>query len=312
MKTYSISMDIGGTSIKSALIEHDLISPWNGSFLDSTYSTFESKASQTKDIILNHFVDIIDTQAQKRLDKDATISSICIAIPGPFDYKHGISYMKGLGKYDSLYGVNLKDFLLDTRTAPYFSPDISIRFCNDALAFAYGEAENVHKGVYQKVATFTLGTGCGSTFLENKSVVAGNYTIPDDGMIYHEPMLESIIDDYISIRYLLHLANTRNVWEDSNSNNICVKQLYHLACTGNETARSCFLTYGELFAKAIRPYIHTFQPDAILLGGGISQCYPLFEKEFRTALNWNGNVHISSDMTKSALVGAVTYLNFAP
>ena len=36
---------------------------------------------------------------------------IGIAMPGPFDYNEGISLIRNLGKYDSIFGVNVRQYL---------------------------------------------------------------------------------------------------------------------------------------------------------------------------------------------------------
>lgn len=36
------------------------------------------------------------------------MKGIRLAFPGPFDYEQGICLMKGLDKYDRLYGINLR------------------------------------------------------------------------------------------------------------------------------------------------------------------------------------------------------------
>ena len=44
-------------------------------------------------------------------DRSGNIGGIGIAIPGPFDYGNGISLIKDLEKYESLYGTNIKETL---------------------------------------------------------------------------------------------------------------------------------------------------------------------------------------------------------
>ncbi len=56
-------------------------------------------------------------------------------MPGPVDYERGICYIKDQGKYDQLYGLNIKDLLAARLGIP---PD-HIRMMNDALCFLKGE-----------------------------------------------------------------------------------------------------------------------------------------------------------------------------
>ena len=58
-----------------------------------------------------------------------------LAFPGPFDYAKGICLLRGLDKYDALYGVDLRRaFSRGSGIAPE-----DILFTNDASAFALGE-----------------------------------------------------------------------------------------------------------------------------------------------------------------------------
>lgn len=41
-------------------------------------------------------------------ETDDMIRGVGMAIPGPFDYEHGISRMQGLNKYDAIYGIPLE------------------------------------------------------------------------------------------------------------------------------------------------------------------------------------------------------------
>ncbi len=63
------------------------------------------------------------------------IITIGIAMPGPFDYEQGISLMKGMQKYDSLYGMNIRQILAERLGIP----GEHITFINDAEAFYAGE-----------------------------------------------------------------------------------------------------------------------------------------------------------------------------
>ncbi|HRP57404.1 hypothetical protein, partial [Agriterribacter sp.] len=58
-----------------------------------------------------------------------------IAMPGPFDYEKGISYITGLHKYEYLYGLNVKELLAAELNIPLGN----IRMMNDAAAYLAGE-----------------------------------------------------------------------------------------------------------------------------------------------------------------------------
>ena len=94
MADCAIAFDVGGTSIKTALVDG------SGRLIPETAKSYPSMAKQSKDTILSHLLDLIRQQA--RVQSDGSVSGIAMAFPGPFDYARGISLMKGLDKYDAL------------------------------------------------------------------------------------------------------------------------------------------------------------------------------------------------------------------
>ena len=62
-------------------------------------------------------------------------ATLTLAMPGPFDYQHGIGRYEGVAKFDSLNGVDVRAALFDAL------PDspAAIEFLNDADAFGIGE-----------------------------------------------------------------------------------------------------------------------------------------------------------------------------
>lgn len=88
---------------------------------------------------------------------------IGIAMPGPFDYLTGICLMKNVNKYESLYGLNIKQELSDR-----LGIDVqNIVFRNDSEAFLAGEMRfGAGKGLKKGIG-ITLGTGLGTSIYQN-------------------------------------------------------------------------------------------------------------------------------------------------
>lgn len=80
-------------------------------------------------------------------------------MPGPFDYERGISLMKGMEKYDSLYGLDIREILSEKLNVPA----AHIVFINDAAAFLGGELASGAAADFNRAIGVTLGTGLGST-----------------------------------------------------------------------------------------------------------------------------------------------------
>src|SRR6187397_1253508 len=138
-----LGVDIGGSHITAGLID------------------METRTLRT-DSIKRRKVNSADTAeniiaAWASLIKEITGSSgvrIGIAMPGPFDYELGVSYIKGLEKYESLYGKNVKDLL----AAALDIPAKHIRLKNDAGCFLQGETFAGSAKGYNSAIGLTIGT----------------------------------------------------------------------------------------------------------------------------------------------------------
>ncbi len=124
-----ILLDVGGTQIKYAVANQ------TGQMFYKEPESFPALAKEESGIIFDNFSFLIDQM--KKMAGGNPIAGIAMAFPGPFDYVHGISLMKGLDKYDSIYGIPLVPQLkkrLDWLT------DIPFQFLHDVEAFAVGES----------------------------------------------------------------------------------------------------------------------------------------------------------------------------
>lgn len=123
MKEYYLCLDVGGTQIKAAALDRD-----GNPAGELRY--FPAEAKGERQAVLEHFAVVME---EIRIP-GAEVAGIRIAFPGPFDYERGICLLRGLDKYDGLYGVNLRQEFADRLgMAPK-----RIRFTNDAAAYALG------------------------------------------------------------------------------------------------------------------------------------------------------------------------------
>ncbi|CAF4206546.1 unnamed protein product, partial [Rotaria magnacalcarata] len=56
--------------------------------------------------------------------------------------------------------------------------DIPISFYNDATCFAVGEAMSIQHKAYQRILALTLGTGFGSTFIDQNEIIKNRCDVP--------------------------------------------------------------------------------------------------------------------------------------
>lgn len=288
-------LDVGGTAVKAGLLKKE------GEPLDGLTS-FHVEARGTREEILSRFAEILGELAHRA---DILLGSgmwkaegIGMAFPGPFDYERGIPLLKGLDKYDSIYGVPLKTELsLRLADCPGNLSEAPIRFCNDVEAFALGEElelPDASKGLY-----VCIGTGCGSAFLENgKPPAKGTPGVPEHGWIYPLPFLSGTLDDYLSRRGLSRLA------EEVCGRPMEGKELSLLAQSGDKQALSCFARFGERMKEGLVPVLEAYRPKALILGGQLMKSSSLFLEPLETACRERRIfLKISKDTSQSAVRG---------
>jgi len=238
------------------------------------------------------FVDVLHSLGVKARE-GVVVDGAEFAMPGPFDYEKGISWMKHKMPY--LYGVNVSEVL-----APRFGwkPE-QVRFLNDAAAYLLGEVgAGAARGV-KRVVCFTLGTGVGSGFAVDGRVVTDGKGVPPGGEIWNVPYEGGIVEDKISTR-AIKAAYTERKGQDRE-----VASIAHYAIGGDPDAAAVFQEFGKTLGIAIKRLLEDFAPDVVVLGGGISRSAPLFLNAVDEELKETGiEVRISELGDNAPLAGA--------
>lgn len=264
-------LDVGGTGIKSAVLSH------SGEFV-SPLLQFDAKSDRSREEILGNFHLIFRSLAEYA--PSAEVEGIELAFPGDFDYPAGICRMRGVGKYDSLYNVNLREefrrmFREDDKLNAL--AECPILFCNDVEAVAWGESVRLRQTSRGRLLCVCIGTGCGSAFfLNGRPAPPGTPGVPENGWIYCLPYRTGQLDDYLSKRGLQQIS--REVL----GRPLDGKPLAELADAGNTLALECFSRFGNQLAEGLAPILEAFRPDCLSLGGQIMRsrerfCGPLEE-----------------------------------
>lgn len=264
MKSYYMGIDIGGSHISAALIN-----PITKSVLENSIYRQKINPHACVNEIIKCWQSLIcrifDTYGQ------SSILGIGVAIPGPFDYKRGISGISGVGKYDTLFGLNIKQILR------HIFPDEKkpILFLNDATAYALGEYYAGARGNIRKSIFISLGTGFGSAFLMNGIPQLSGNGVPENGYLYDYPVAESIADDQLTTRWFIRM------WQEKTGRQITgVKELAEEARKNNKQALEIFDCFVTNLAELMGYWIQQFHPDSLVIGGNIAKAHNFFLDSF--------------------------------
>lgn len=261
-----LALDVGGTAIKTTLVS------LSGKIV-KTIEEFEAKSNEKKEVILNHFSQMIESQLLFANKKGYQVISAGVGFPGPFDYENGICKLEGIGKYDTLYDVNMKEFFEAQFQIPF-------RFANDADLYTLGVCHLAEGKEFNRVMCVCIGTGIGSGFFARSKLVKSGEKVPTDGFIYHIPYKDGIVDQYLSatgLRAMIKNSNLSNQISD-------VKELAELAREGHDEAKDIFATFANHLAEVLPNIAEQFQADCLVVGGQVAKSADLFISPLEDAL----------------------------
>jgi len=239
-----IGIDIGGTKITAALIEDDKI------VKEFTCPTpFDKEKLVVVDAVSQAISQVFDSE----------IMGIGIGVPGLVDLQNNL--VLDVTNIPSWDVVPLKKLLEDRFVKPVFVN-------NDSNCFALGEKHFGKGKPYSNFVGVTLGTGLGAGIIINNHLYSGQLGGAGEfGNIYY---LDSNIENYCSGMFFKNRNLNGQVLSDK-------------AKSGDREAQKLFDELGTHISHGLANILFALAPEAIILGGSVSQSYPLFEKAMRIA-----------------------------
>jgi glucokinase len=227
-------------------------------------------------------------------------SVLGVAIPGPFDYRLGLGRFSGVGKFDALNGVDVRTGLL----AALPHPPKSVRFLNDAEAFALGEWVAGAACGYDRVTALTVGTGIGSAFLESGRIVTNGATVPPEGRVDLLRVGDASLEDVVSRRAILADYARRSA-----VTGLDVADIAKRARAGEPAARDVFETACAALGAVIAPWIRRFGAQVLVVGGTIAASWDLVGPPLQAAIGDIGIPAVRArDLEEAAEIGTAWHI----
>jgi glucokinase len=276
-----VGADIGGSHITVALADIQ-----SKSIVKNTLARAHVRSEESAENIIDDWCRVLE-----KVIANARLQTVRmgIAMPGPFDYENGISYIKGLSKYESLYNLNVKQ-LISQKIG--LAPD-SIKFKNDAGCFLQGEAIGGAAAGFDHAIGFTLGTGIGTAKY--------HLGIGEDADLWKLPFGDTVAEDYLATRWF-----TKRFKERTGKTVADVKELVSLASTDKEVS-AVFDEFADNLAEFLSQFIAMENPEVIVMGGNASKASDHFLPRVLNALQQCGiNIPIKKAILgeEAAILGA--------
>lgn len=243
------AIDIGGTTIK--------IATWKDNQLQDKHAIDTPKD-------LNGFYKAL-TEEVNKIKKDTKIEGVAISSPGAVNKKTGI--IGGSSAIPYIHNFKIVDEL-----EKRFGLPVSVE--NDANSAALGElAEGSGKGC-DSVAFFVIGTGIGGALIINQKVWHGAHLFGGE--------FGYMIMGAHTLSELASPVAMANRYNERTGKHLDGKTIFELADKDDPVASDERQTLIHALAVAIYNIQHSFDPEKIVLGGGISnnpELIPLLNKE---------------------------------
>ncbi|WP_323704062.1 ROK family protein [Mammaliicoccus sp. Dog046] len=280
-----ISIDIGGTYIKSCVID-------NQNQMHS-YKKIETPSNK-EGSILEEVKKIIESYKQQFQLENPNVG---ISTAGVVDSEKGVITYAGptMPYYD---GTNFKEALSDITNKVVINNDVSC-----ALLGELGDNQQKYKSIF----LLTIGTGIGGAYFENQLLEGYQYRACEIGYLLYDKETKKTYEDRGSTTAL------KNKIKQQYHQYLSVEQLFEEAAKGDVKANTVLKEWGKDVAEGIAQIQIIFDPEIILIGGGISQqrenlisFIEPFIDDFLPEAYGHATITTTSKGNDSALYGAIS------
>ena len=233
-----IGIDLGGTNIRAGLIDNGRIVKFHQAELLEKNS-LESTLHQLFSSICTF--------------SEYDIEGIGIGVPSIVDSKKGIVY--DVVNIPSWKKVELKQILEDRFKTPVYVN-------NDVNCLALGEQLFGQASSFSSFVTVGIGTGLGAAIMIDRKLYEGLNC--GSGEIGYIPYLDKNLEFYASGMFFETYSTTGHA-------------AYNAALNSDESALKMWSSYGHHLAHVMKIILYTYAPEAIIIGGGLSNAFHFFE-----------------------------------
>lgn len=279
---YLFGIDIGGTTVKCGLFTED------GKLTDK-WEIPTDRTDRGANILRDVVKTIRDKAAEKKFAEEDIIG-IGMGVPGPVLADGTVNYCPNLGWEI----VNVKKVMAEMISVP-------VAVGNDANVAALGEAIYGGGRGYDSILMVTLGTGVGGGLIINRKIICGsNGAAAEIGHIIVNPEETAVcgcgghghLEQYASATGIVRLAKKKLLDETVDSAlrtfvPLTAKDIFDEAKKGDKVAIELTEELGKYLALALTHVAAIADPQAFVIGGGVSRAGVILTETIERHYNQN-------------------------
>lgn len=277
---YAIGIDLGGTSIKYALVDKA-----GNSFFEGKLPSFASVSAAE---VIGQLVKAATILKEEAARQNWEICGVGVGTPGIVDVTNSIV----LGGAENIVGwenIDLATILEEKLNLP-------IVIGNDANLMGLGETKFGAGRGCTHVVFLTVGTGIGGAVIIDGRLFNGYANRGTE--LGHVPLIATgercacgavgCLEHYAStaalVRRFAALAQERGLTFDEEINGELIVRLYHEAFP---LAIDCLNEHFYYLGRGIAGFINIFSPERIVIGGGVAESGAFYLEKIREVVKEN-------------------------
>ncbi|MFN2491561.1 MAG: ROK family protein [Pyrinomonadaceae bacterium] len=269
--------DLGGTHLRAATVDRS-------GKIDCRFMQPTPQAD-TPDEIVRTLVDAAHECERQAAAQGSVISAVSVAVPGTVDVANGV--VVKAPNLQCLDGFRLSAALKSELDWPAILE-------NDANAAAIGEMwRGAGKG-YRTLICLTLGTGVGGGIVldgklwrgaDGSAAEIGHMSVDPFGDVACGCGSRGCLEVYASATAVVRMTVEARPRYPNSSVRTCAdltsKHIYRAGLEGDELALEVFRRIAVYLGIGIANLLNILDPEIVIIGGGLSNAWELFEKEMR-------------------------------
>lgn len=264
-RSYIIGIDVGGTNVVSGITD------LNGNVC--AYRAFPTQQHVDHNLFEEINRSVESMKSQLKID-DSKLLGVGVGIPGVTNVEDGI--------VKEAPALRWKDFPVKERLQAFF--DLPIYVDNDVNINVLGEH---WKGIGQKKSNLiyiAIGTGIGSGIMINGNLYRGsNYSAGEIGYLVtdrvHAKSYHPVYDGYGFLESVASGSSIGKQLSERFGKEVTAKEAFELYQQQNKDAIEVIDFSVENLGIGIANYVSLFDPEIIILGGGVSGSFSVFHKQ---------------------------------